>query len=96
MVIASLIILERKMRVMGFTSYFIMWFSYYCLVNPGQVFLSFQWDIMLIEIGFLAMFLCPKASSNGGLYSDIVNVLARELLKWFLFRLMFATGVVKH
>ena len=32
---------------------------YLSLVAVGQTFLSFQWDILLIETGFLAIFIAP-------------------------------------
>src|SRR3984885_1213529 len=35
------------------------WVFYLSLVTVGQDFLSFQWDILLLEIGFLAIFLAP-------------------------------------
>ena len=35
------------------------WVFYLSLVTVGQEFLSFQWDILLLEIGFLAIFLAP-------------------------------------
>ena len=35
------------------------WIFYLSLVTVGQDFLSFQWDILLLEIGFLAIFLAP-------------------------------------
>jgi lipase maturation factor 1 len=55
---------------------------YLSLCTAGQDFLSFQWDALLLETGFLAIFL-----GN----SKIVVLLFR----WLLFRLMFLSGVVK-
>jgi predicted DCC family thiol-disulfide oxidoreductase YuxK len=55
---------------------------YLSLDTAGQDFLSFQWDSLLLETGFLAIFL-----GN----SEIVVLLFR----WLLFRLMFLSGVVK-
>ena len=55
---------------------------YLSLVSVGQAFLSFQWDYLLLEAGFLAVFLCP--------------VLPRVwLVRWLLFRLMFLSGTAK-
>jgi len=56
---------------------------YLSLVYAGQDFLSFQWDLFLLESGFLALFL-----THG---SRIVIWLYR----WLLFRFMFMGGVVK-
>jgi len=55
---------------------------YLSLCTAGQDFLSFQWDSLLLEAGFLAIFL-----GN----SKIVVLLFR----WLLFRLMFLSGMVK-
>jgi lipase maturation factor 1 len=55
---------------------------YLSLCTAGQDFLSFQWDALLLETGFLAIFL-----GN----SKIVVLLFR----WLLFRLMFLSGAVK-
>ena len=55
---------------------------YLSLLNGSQEFLSFQWDILLLEAGFLSLFLG---------YSRIVV----WLFRWLLFRLMFLSGAVK-
>ena len=59
-----------------------LYILYLSLCSVGQDFLSFQWDSLLLEAGFLAIFL-----GN----SKIVVLLFR----WLLFRLMFLSGVVK-
>jgi predicted DCC family thiol-disulfide oxidoreductase YuxK len=55
---------------------------YLSLSTAGQDFLSFQWDSLLLETGFLAIFL-----GN----SKLVILLFR----WLLFRLVFLSGAVK-
>jgi lipase maturation factor 1 len=55
---------------------------YLSLDTAGQDFLAFQWDSLLLEAGFLAIFLG---------HSKIIVLLFR----WLLFRLMFLSGVVK-
>jgi hypothetical protein len=60
----------------------ILFVMYLSLVVAGQAFLSFQWDYLLLETGFLAIFLTP--------------VFARVwLFRWLLFRLLFLSGAVK-
>ena len=72
-----------------------LWVFYLSLVSVGQSFLSFQWDALLLETGFLAIFFAPL---------QILPRISREkppssvvlwLFRWLLFRLMFASGVVK-
>lgn len=55
---------------------------YLSLVSAGQDFMSFQWDVLLLEAGFLAIFL---NSSPFRIW----------LFRWFLFRLMLLSGAVK-
>jgi len=59
---------------------FVLYLSY---VYAGQEFMSFQWDSLLLEAGFLAIFL------TGG--SRIVIWLYR----WLVFRYVFLAGAVK-
>ena len=72
-----------------------LWVLYLSLTSIGQDFLSFQWDILLLEAGFLAIFVSPL---------QLAPHLAREseppkaivwLLRWLVFRLMFSSGAVK-
>jgi len=61
----------------------VLLFAYYLsIVNAGQIFMGYQWDFLLLEAGFLAIFLKP--------------VFVRTwLFRWLLFRLMFESGAVK-
>jgi hypothetical protein len=56
---------------------------YLSVVYAGQVFLNFQWDFMLLEAGFLAIFL-PWGSP-----------LVIWLFHWLLFRVRFLSGISK-
>jgi lipase maturation factor 1 len=72
----------------------ILWILYLSLFSVGRDFLSFQWDILLLEAGFLAIFLAPVSllafKASGG-----VSALAMLLLWWLLFRFMVESGMVK-
>jgi predicted DCC family thiol-disulfide oxidoreductase YuxK len=59
-----------------------LYILYLSLCTASQDFLSFQWDSLLLETGFLAIFL-----------GDSKAVVL--LFRWLLFRLMFLSGVVK-
>jgi hypothetical protein len=68
---------------------------YISLVVAGQTFLSFQWDILLTETGFLAIFIAPWrwiAIKGPG---PPVSRIGLFLLKFLLFKLMLMSGVVK-
>lgn len=69
---------------------------YLSLTVAGQTFFSFQWDILLLETGFLAIFLAPwqwwpRRRRPPPPFSPI----AFFLLQFLLFKLMFMSGVVK-
>jgi predicted DCC family thiol-disulfide oxidoreductase YuxK len=72
----------------------LLWFGYLSLITVGEPFLSFQWDILLLEAGFLALFLIPISLSG---FRSVPNPsrLLSWLFRWLLFRLMFASGIVK-
>ncbi|MBI4367540.1 MAG: lipase maturation factor family protein, partial [Deltaproteobacteria bacterium] len=64
-------------------AFFLLWLLYLSLSVNGQVFLTFQWDILLLEAGFLAIFFGPSSS------------IVLWLLRWLLFRLMLQSGLAK-
>ena len=98
-----------------------LWLLYLSFLVLGGPFLSFQWDILLVEAGFLTIFIAPRAPPAGYSIHEFVarsprlqNVRASTwsswgrwlasydrtrvslfLIRWLLFRLMFAAGVVK-
>src|SRR5262249_27678736 len=65
------------------------------LVVVCQEFLSYQWDALLLEAGFLAILLAPMTWWDGYHRASDPRRVARWLLWWLLFRLMFGSGVVK-
>lgn len=70
-----------------------LWADYLSLSVAGQIFYQFQWDILLLEAGFLGIFLAPLNLSLKKIENPPRP--ARFLLIWLLFRLVFASGVVK-
>jgi predicted DCC family thiol-disulfide oxidoreductase YuxK len=78
---------------------------YLSLTIAGQTFLSFQWDILLLETGFLSIFLAPWQLWPRELLLwprsailDTTFPVSRAglfLLKFLLFKLMLMSGVVK-
>ncbi|XP_070554416.1 lipase maturation factor 2-like [Ptychodera flava] len=77
-------------------SFVIMWFLYFSMYQVGQTFLWFQWDILLLEVGFLTILVAPfnllKWKPVSHYQHDRITM---WLVKWLLFRLMFASGIVK-
>jgi hypothetical protein len=78
-IVSLLIVLQLRLR----TSLVLAFVLYLSLYNACQPFLHFQWDGLLLEAGFLSLWLTPD--------SRIVVLLFR----WLLFRLRFESGVSK-
>ena len=73
----------------------LLWCFYLSLSIAGQVFMNFQWDYLLLEVGFLSVFLAPFRLLPSLRYQSPVSRWAHFLLRWLLFRLMVMSGVVK-
>ncbi len=73
---AQLNIVRRLVLLVAFIFYLSLFYA-------GQVFMSYQWDLLLLECGLLAIFLSPRSA------------LPIWLFRLLLFRFMFLSGVVK-
>ncbi|MGH7122727.1 MAG: lipase maturation factor family protein, partial [Stellaceae bacterium] len=71
------------LNVLPRTSLFVIHAIYLSLFYAGQAFMGFQWEIFLLETGFVAIVL--SFATTPGIW----------LLRWLLFRFMFMSGVVK-
>jgi hypothetical protein len=65
----------------------VLWTLYLSIVNVGQIWYGFGWESLLLEAGFLAVFLGPAHVAP--------PVLGMWLLRWLLFRLEFGAGLIK-
>ena len=74
---------------------FFLWVLHLSLVNVGQDFLEFQWDNLLLEVGFLAIFLAPLRLRPRLTDESPPPKLTLWFFGWLLFRLMFSSGLVK-
>jgi hypothetical protein len=63
------------------------WALYLSIVNVGQTWYAFGWESLLLEVGFLAVFL-----GNDEVAPPVVVLF---LLRWILFRLEFGAGLIK-
>src|SRR6476469_69442 len=82
----------------------VLFVSYLSLTIAGQDFFSFQWDVLLLETGFLSIFFAPwrlwprEFSLRPGSAIPATAPVSRAglfLLKFLLFKLMLMSGVVK-
>jgi hypothetical protein len=74
---------------------FLLWLIYLSLATIGRDFLSFQWDNLLLEAGFLAIFLAPLQLLPRPTREAPPSRLVVWLLRLLLFKLMFSSGCVK-
>jgi hypothetical protein len=65
----------------------LLWVAYLSIVNVGQTWYSFGWESLLLEMGFLAIFL-----GNDRIAPPL---LAMWLARLLLFRLEFGAGLIK-
>jgi hypothetical protein len=67
--------------------WFALWVLYLSIVNVGQTFYAFGWETLLLEAGFLAIFL--------GSVTTAPPTLILWLFRWLLFRVEFGAGLIK-
>ncbi len=67
--------------------WFALWVLYQSIVNVGQIFYAFGWETLLLEAGFLAIFL--GAGPTVPAWPLIL------LFRWLLFRVEFGAGMIK-
>ncbi|TKA06634.1 lipase maturation factor family protein [Actinacidiphila oryziradicis] len=65
----------------------VLWALYLSIVNVGQTWYGFGWESLLLETGFLAVFLGNARTAP--------PVLVMWLLRWLLFRVEFGAGLIK-
>jgi hypothetical protein len=68
-------------------TWFVLWALYQSIVNIGGSFYSFGWETMLLEAGFLAIFL-----GNTETTPALPVILA---FRWLAFRVEFGAGMIK-
>src|SRR5262249_44821463 len=78
---------ERFGLLVSMLAWALLWVIYLSFVNVGQTFYGFGWETMLLETGFLAIFL--------GDMNTRVAVIMIWLVRWVLFRNMFGAGLIK-
>ncbi|MFC4124060.1 lipase maturation factor family protein [Nocardia rhizosphaerae] len=71
----------------GMALWFGLWVLYLSIVNVGQAWYAFGWESLLLEAGFLAIFL--------GNDTVAPPLLALFAARWLLFRVEFGAGLIK-
>ncbi len=74
---------------------FALWLLYMSYVHAGRTFYGYGWEILLLETGFLAIFVAPLwrlAPFERGTPTPRVVIV---LLRWLTLRLMLGAGLIK-
>jgi hypothetical protein len=80
--------LADRLPIAGWMAlWLVLWVLYLSIVNVGQIWYGFGWETLLLEAGFLTIFLGPAhvAPPTLGMWA----------LRWLLFRLEFGAGLIK-
>ena len=84
---AVLGVTERGPAWASMLAWAILWGLYLSIVNVGQTWYGFGWESLLLEAGFLAIFLGSSKTAP--------PTLVLWLLRWLLFRVEFGAGLIK-
>lgn len=72
----------------------LLWALYMSFVHVGQLWLSYGWETLLLEAGFLAIFLCRLGGGRNE-SPPAGSTVVIWLFRWLAFRLMFGAGLIK-
>jgi hypothetical protein len=78
---------ERYGTWLSMTVWALLWVIYLSFVNIGQTFYGFGWESILLESGFLAIFL--------GAANTEPKLVMIWLFRWVLFRVILGAGMIK-
>jgi hypothetical protein len=72
----------------------VMWVLYSSIVNVGQSWYGYGWEIQLLETGFLAIFLCPLLDPRP-FPRRAVPLPVIFLFRWLIIRIMLGSALIK-
>ena len=93
-ILISLLITLNNKVFFNSIGFFVLWIIYLSFYITGQMFISQQWDLLLLESGFLAVLFSPWRNF------DLSNITFSQytvyyLLRFLMFRISFMNGVGK-
>jgi len=80
-------LLEMAPVIVWMLVWSVLWILYLSIVNIGQIFYGFGWESLLLEAGFLAIFLGPATIAP--------PIVVIWMFRWLLFRVEFGAGLIK-
>ncbi|CAG9770725.1 unnamed protein product [Ceutorhynchus assimilis] len=72
-----------------------LWSLFFSLYQIGQVFVSNSYDELLLEAGFLAIFIAPFLPSRRKNKTPTLDLIGFWLVRWLLFRILFTAALGK-
>ena len=72
-----------------------LWALYMSFVHAGQIFYGYGWETLLLETGFLSIFLAPLWRAVPFPRSSPPSGVVIVLLRWLIFRVMLGAGLIK-
>ena len=73
----------------------LLWLLYGSFARVGQIFYGYGWDILLLETGFLGIFLAPLWRPGPFPRASPPSRVVIVLLRWLALRLMLGAGLIK-
>jgi hypothetical protein len=89
-IVLSLLLLARLVPLPAVIGLYLLYLS---IVSIGQVFYTYQWDALLLEVGFAAVLVAPIGLRPS--YRTPPTRAAVWVFRFLLFRLIFESGLVK-
>jgi hypothetical protein len=73
---------------------FVLWALYRSFISVGQVWYGYGWELLLVETGFLAIFLCPLRGVRP-FPAASAPLAPLWLMRWLACRVMLGAGLIK-
>jgi hypothetical protein len=73
---------------------FLLWALYRSFIAVGQLWYGYGWELLLVETGFLAIFLCPLSSVRPFPEAKVPWAMS-WLFRWLACRVMLGAGLIK-
>ncbi len=92
-IISLTILINRRIfyNKLGFLLLFVFYLTFYM---SGQIFVSYEMDFLLLEAGFIGIFLAPFLKSNLSEVSSSEET-SLYLMRFLIFKYIYGTGVSK-
>jgi len=72
-----------------------LWIIYMSIVNVGQIWFGFGWEMLLLEVGFLSIFTSPTLRVSQFPSGSPLPCVVRWMYRWLLYRLIMGAGLIK-